>query len=224
MRRQSAGGPGLWAASLRKEAEPHGSLTLPEPRSLQLSAATSAEINVTRENQEQFLLPAKSVRGAAPATFIHQVLTSTYLGNCWVCLTLESWSRGTLLPHCSCWWRLLAGHMLTTEMKPRIFPYSLRPRRISFDTYQSSAWLPKASISYMQYCGGLRPAERVASGRPCMWTCFTFQHNQRLEADIQTPGPQYPNITMLFWIQINFYIDDKKRVYIHISIHNMTQK
>ena len=60
--------------------------------------------------------------------------------------------RGTLLPHCSCWWRLLAGHMLTTEMKPRIFPYSLRLRRIRFDTYQSSAWLPKASISYMQYC------------------------------------------------------------------------
>ena len=55
-RRQSAGGPGLWAASLRKAAEPHGSLTLPEPRSLQLSAATNAEINVPRENEEQFLL------------------------------------------------------------------------------------------------------------------------------------------------------------------------
>ena len=217
-RRQSAGGPGLWAASLRKAAEPHGSLTLPEPRSLQLSAATNAEINVPRENEEQFLLLAKSVKGAALATLINQVLMSTYLGNCWVCLTLESWLRGTLLPHCSCWWHFLAGHMLSTELKLRIFPYSLRLRRVSFDTYQSSAWLPKASIFYMQYCGGLHPAERVASGRLWMWTCFAFQYNQRLEADdIQAPGPHYPNITMLFWIQINFYTDNKKSIYTYIN-------
>lgn len=84
-----------------------------------------------REDEKQFLLLAKSVKRAALATLIHQVLMSTYLGNCWGCLTLESWLRGTLLPHCSCWWRFLAGHMLTTKLKLRIFPYSLRLRRIS---------------------------------------------------------------------------------------------
>lgn len=171
-----------------------------------------------REDEKQFLLLAKSVKRAALATLIHQVLISTYLGNCWGCLTLESWLRGTLLPHCSCWWRFLAGHMLTTELKLRIFPYSLRLRRISFDTYQSSAWLPKASISYMQYCGSLHPAEHVASGRPCLQTPFAFQHNQRLKADIQAPGPHYPNTTTLFWIQINCYVDNKKSIYTYINI------
>ena len=46
----------------------------PEPRSLQLSAAVSAEVKVTGQNQEQFLLLAKSAKGAALATLIHQVL------------------------------------------------------------------------------------------------------------------------------------------------------
>ena len=47
-----------------------------------------------REDEKQFLLLAKSVKRAALATLIHQVLMSTYLGNCWVCLTLESWLKG----------------------------------------------------------------------------------------------------------------------------------
>lgn len=46
----------------------------PEPRSPQLSAAMSAEVKVTGQNQEQFLLLAKSAKGAALATLIHQVL------------------------------------------------------------------------------------------------------------------------------------------------------
>ena len=47
---------------------------LPEPRSPQLSANMSAEVKVTGQNQEQFLLLAKSAKGAALATLIHQVL------------------------------------------------------------------------------------------------------------------------------------------------------
>lgn len=46
----------------------------PEPRYPQLSAAMSAEVKVTGQNQEQFLLLAKSAKGAALATLIHQVL------------------------------------------------------------------------------------------------------------------------------------------------------
>lgn len=46
----------------------------PEPTSSQLSAAMSAEVKVTGQNQEQFLLLAKSAKGAALATLIHQVL------------------------------------------------------------------------------------------------------------------------------------------------------
>lgn len=46
----------------------------PEPTSPQLSAAMSAEVKVTGQNQEQFLLLAKSAKGAALATLIHQVL------------------------------------------------------------------------------------------------------------------------------------------------------
>lgn len=45
-----------------------------EPRSPQLSANMSAEVKVTGQNQEQFLLLAKSAKGAALATLIHQVL------------------------------------------------------------------------------------------------------------------------------------------------------
>lgn len=46
----------------------------PEPKYPQLSAAMSAEVKVTGQNQEQFLLLAKSAKGAALATLIHQVL------------------------------------------------------------------------------------------------------------------------------------------------------
>lgn len=45
-----------------------------EARAPQLGAAMSAEVKVTGQNQEQFLLLAKSAKGAALATLIHQVL------------------------------------------------------------------------------------------------------------------------------------------------------
>ncbi|XP_052578565.1 LOW QUALITY PROTEIN: COP9 signalosome complex subunit 7a-like [Peromyscus californicus insignis] len=45
-----------------------------ETRAPHLSAALSAEVKVTGQNQEQFLLLAKSAKGASLATLIHQVL------------------------------------------------------------------------------------------------------------------------------------------------------
>lgn len=45
-----------------------------EARAPHLGAAMSAEVKVTGQNQEQFLLLAKSAKGAALATLIHQVL------------------------------------------------------------------------------------------------------------------------------------------------------
>lgn len=45
-----------------------------ETRAPHLSADMSAEVKVTGQNQEQFLLLAKSAKGAALATLIHQVL------------------------------------------------------------------------------------------------------------------------------------------------------
>lgn len=45
-----------------------------EARAPHLGATMSAEVKVTGQNQEQFLLLAKSAKGAALATLIHQVL------------------------------------------------------------------------------------------------------------------------------------------------------
>ena len=72
----------------------------PEPRCPQLSAALTTKVKVIRQNQEQFLLLAKSAKGAALVTLIHQVLqahqvleamVSMCLGNCWIYLILDSW-------------------------------------------------------------------------------------------------------------------------------------
>lgn len=46
----------------------------PAPRTDQFGDLMAAEVKVTGQNQEQFLLLAKSARGAALANLIHQVL------------------------------------------------------------------------------------------------------------------------------------------------------
>ncbi|VTJ86038.1 Hypothetical predicted protein, partial [Marmota monax] len=71
--RTAAGGDGAAAPPGALEDEPSSSRQ-PEPRFPQLSTAMSAEVKVTGQNQEQFLLLAKSAKGAALATLIHQVL------------------------------------------------------------------------------------------------------------------------------------------------------